>query len=51
MCQYLAEQHKIVAIPVSVFYQKAPQDLRMIRFCFVKKDEILIQAGQILSVV
>ena len=51
MCQYLAEQHKIVAIPVSVFYQKAPQDLRMIRFCFAKKDETLIQAGQILSAV
>ena len=51
MCRYLAEQHKIVAIPVSVFYQKAPQDLRMIRFCFAKKDETLIQAGQILSAV
>lgn len=51
MCQYLAEQHKIVAIPVSVFYQQAPQDLRMIRFCFAKKDETLIQAGQILSAV
>ena len=51
MCQYLAEQHKIVAIPVSVFYQHAPQDLRLIRFCFAKKDETLIQAGQILSAV
>lgn len=51
MCQYLAEQHKIVGIPVSVFYQKAPQDLRMIRLCFAKKDETLIQAGQILSAV
>ena len=51
MCQYLAEQHKIVAIPVSVFYQQAPQDLRMIRFCFAKKDQTLLQAGQILSAV
>jgi methionine transaminase len=49
MCQYLAEQHKIVAIPVSVFYKKAPEDLKMIRFCFAKKDETLIQAGKILS--
>ena len=49
MCQYLAEEHKIVAIPVSVFYQKAPENLRLIRFCFAKKDETLIQAGQILS--
>lgn len=51
MCQYLAEQHKIVAIPVSVFYLNPPQDLRLIRFCFAKKDETLIQAGQILSAV
>ena len=49
MCQYLAEQHKIVAIPVSVFYQQPPKDLKLIRFCFAKKDETLIKAGQILS--
>lgn len=49
MCQYLAEQHGIVAIPVSVFYQKPPSNLKMIRFCFAKKDETLIQAGKILS--
>lgn len=49
MCQYLAETHKIVAIPISVFYQNAPKDLRLVRFCFAKKDETLQQAGQILS--
>jgi len=49
MCKYLAEQHKIVAIPVSVFYQKPPKNLRLIRLCFAKKDETLIQAGKILS--
>ena len=49
MCQYLAEQHKVVAIPVSVFYQTPPQNLRLIRLCFAKKDETLIQAGEILS--
>ena len=49
MCKYLAEEHKIVAIPVSVFYQKAPENLRLIRFCFAKKNETLIQAGQILN--
>lgn len=49
MCQFLAEIHKIVAIPVSVFYQQAPQDLRMIRFCFAKKQDTLIQACDILS--
>ena len=49
MCKFLAEEHKIVAIPISVFYQKAPESLRLIRFCFAKKDETLIQAGHILS--
>ena len=51
MCQYLAEQYKIVAIPVSVFYQNAPQDLKLIRFCFAKKDQTLIEAGKILSAI
>lgn len=49
MCQYLAEQHGIVAIPVSVFYKIPPKDLKIIRFCFAKKDETLIKAGNILS--
>ena len=49
MCQYLAEQHKIVAIPISVFYQSPPKNLRLIRFCFAKKEPTLIQAGHILS--
>lgn len=48
MCQYLAEKHKIVAIPISVFYQKPPENLRMIRFCFAKKDQTLVQACEIL---
>ena len=48
MCKFLAEEHKIVAIPVSVFYQKAPENLRLIRFCFAKKDETLTQACEIL---
>lgn len=51
MCQFLAEQHKIVAIPISAFYQNPPKDLKMLRFCFAKKDETLIQAGNILSAV
>ena len=48
MCKFLAEEHKIVAIPVSVFYQNAPENLRLIRFCFAKKDETLTQACEIL---
>ena len=49
MCHYLAEQHGIVAIPVSAFYQEPPKDLHLLRFCFAKKDETLIEAAHILS--
>ncbi|WP_335956811.1 methionine aminotransferase [Acinetobacter bereziniae] len=49
MCKLLAEEHKIVAIPVSVFYQKAPENLRLIRFCFAKKDQTLVHACEILN--
>ena len=48
MCQFLAEQHKIVAIPISVFYQQPPESLRLIRFCFAKTDITLQRAGEIL---
>lgn len=51
MCTFLAEQHGIVAIPISVFYQQAPENLRLIRFCFAKKDETLERAAAILSAV
>lgn len=49
MCQYLAEQHKLVAIPISVFYQQPPQDLKLIRVCFAKREETLHLAGEILT--
>jgi len=49
MCHYLAKQHGVVAIPVSAFYQEPPKDLHLLRFCFAKKDENLIEAAQILS--
>ncbi|WP_343597834.1 methionine aminotransferase [Acinetobacter sp.] len=49
MCQFLAEQHKIVAIPISVFYQQTPQNLRMLRFCFAKTEQTLTHACEILA--
>lgn len=48
-CQQLAEQHGIVGIPVSVFYQNPPENLRLVRFCFAKKEETLHQAVEILQ--
>jgi methionine aminotransferase len=49
MCHFLAEQHGIVAIPISVFYQQPPQDLRLIRFCFAKTAQTLERAIEILN--
>jgi len=49
MCKFLAEEHKIVAIPVSVFYKQAPENLHLVRFCFAKKEQTLIQACEILT--
>ncbi|NLN57504.1 MAG: aminotransferase, partial [Gammaproteobacteria bacterium] len=51
MCHFLAEQHGIVGIPVSAFYQNPPDDLCLIRFCFAKKTETLLRAAEILSAV
>lgn len=49
MCQYLAEQHKIVAIPLSAFYKNPPQTLRLLRLCFAKQDQTIEQATEILA--
>jgi methionine aminotransferase len=49
MCQWLAETHRIVSIPISVFYQQPPQHLPYLRFCFAKKTQTLEQALQILT--
>ena len=49
MCRYLAHEYKVVGIPISVFYKNPPPNLKLIRFCFAKKENTLIQAGEILS--
>lgn len=48
MCTLLAEQHGIVAIPLSAFYTQPPAELRLLRFCFAKQDETLHRACEIL---
>lgn len=40
-CHYLAQEHKVAAIPYSAFYKEAPKDQRLIRFCFAKKEQTL----------
>ncbi|WP_346840951.1 pyridoxal phosphate-dependent aminotransferase [Metapseudomonas otitidis] len=46
MSEWLTREHGVAAIPVSVFYQHAPADLRLVRFCFAKREETLRQAAE-----
>lgn len=46
--RWLVEEHKIAAIPIAPFYHKK-DDHKVLRFCFAKKDETLVEAGEILS--
>lgn len=45
MAEWLTREHGVAAIPISVFYQQAPADMRLVRFCFAKKEETLRQAA------
>ena len=44
-CEWLAKDKGVAAIPVSAFYE-TPPDMRLIRFCFAKTDETLVQAAE-----
>ncbi|WP_418508622.1 methionine aminotransferase [Corallibacter sp.] len=44
----LTKEHKIAAIPLSVFNENKKDD-NMLRFCFAKTDETLKQAAEILN--
>ncbi|MEL0612436.1 methionine aminotransferase [Marinomonas arenicola] len=48
-CEWLIDEVGVAAIPVSVFYQQAPQDQRLIRLCFAKEEHTLLEAAQKLS--
>tara|TARA_R110001583_G_scaffold117602_2_gene268753 strand:- start:2422 stop:3558 length:1137 start_codon:yes stop_codon:yes gene_type:complete len=43
-CEELTREHGVAAIPLSVFY-KAPPNSRIIRFCFAKREETLLDAA------
>ncbi len=45
MAEWLTREHGVAEIPVSVFYQSPPADLRLVRFCFAKREETLRQAA------
>jgi len=46
----LITEHGVASIPVSAFYSNPPDD-HVIRFCFAKTDEVLIEAGRKLCLV
>ncbi|WP_460687010.1 methionine aminotransferase [Niabella aquatica] len=46
--RWLTTEHKVATIPLSAFY-KTPQNDKIIRLCFAKKDEVLIEAAKSLS--
>jgi methionine aminotransferase len=41
----LTKEHKVGAIPVSVFYQHSPRQ-QVVRFCFAKHDDTLRAAAE-----
>src|SRR5690606_9688801 len=45
MAEWLTREHGVAAIPVSVFYQQPPAELRLVRFCFAKREETLREAA------
>lgn len=51
MAEWLTREHGVAAIPVSVFYQAPPKDLRVVRLCFAKREETLRQAAEKLSTI
>lgn len=46
-CRWLTIEHKVAAIPLSVFYRQT-SDVKLIRFCFAKTTATLNQAAEVL---
>ncbi|MEA1608072.1 pyridoxal phosphate-dependent aminotransferase [Pseudomonas spirodelae] len=51
MAEWLTREHGVAAIPVSVFYQTPPKDLRVVRLCFAKREETLRLAAEKLAAI
>ena len=47
LCEQWTREYGVASIPISVFYQRAPQQ-QLLRFCFAKQDQVLLEAAQIL---
>ncbi len=48
-CYWLAEKAGVVAVPISVFYEQAIPDQRLVRFCFCKGEDTLKRAADLLN--
>lgn len=48
-CKTLTREHGVAAIPLSVFYE-TPPDSRIVRFCFAKREQTLLDAASKLSI-
>ncbi len=46
--KWMTTEHQLACIPISVFYQSGKQE-QLVRFCFAKTEDILHDAGKILS--
>jgi methionine transaminase len=44
-CYWMAKEIGVVAVPLSPFYETPTQD-KIIRICFAKFDETLVEAGE-----
>ena len=47
MAEWLTKEHKVASIPISVFYN-SKEDNKLLRFCFAKNEDTLLQAAEIL---
>lgn len=51
MSEWMAREHGVASIPISVFYRNPPQGQRLVRLCFAKREETLQRAAEKLCVI
>lgn len=47
--RWLTIEHGVAVIPISVFYEQPPADLKLVRFCFAKENATLDAAAERLA--
>jgi methionine transaminase len=50
-CEWLVRDKGVAGVPVSVFYDQPPAELKLVRFCFAKTEATLAAAGERLRAV